>query len=170
MSKSNSNLTPTQKKVKKPRPVYYSGEKKNMDPEVACDILTLYITCKLGYSPIRCIIGDKNDHRIEDVVRQHMVGRKDVDGHFGELQCSGSKVIEEYYKPVIEHMIRKYGTQNDPYVLQMMNTGKWHDKPAYAKRITNCPKCGKDVEPEWKLCPFCGRSLKDDGNNQKKLF
>ena len=27
----------------------------------------------------------------------------------------------------------------------------------------NCPKCGADVSPEWKLCPHCGRRLTAPG-------
>lgn len=168
VNKTNQNLTPPQKKVKKPRPVYYAGDKKNLDPDLACDILTLYITCKLGYSPIRHIIGAKNDHCIEDVVRQHMLGRKDVDGEKGELCCPGSKTIEEYYVPVIRHLVHKYNTAQDPYILEMFEKGTWKDHPAYEKKLTNCPRCNKDIESEWKLCPFCGYQLKSDG--QKKLF
>lgn len=163
------NLTPTQKKVKKPRPVYYDGPKKNTDSDLAADIITLYVTCKLGYSPIRHIIGDKNDHKVEDVVRQHMLGRKDVDGEKGELRCPGSTEIEEYYISVIKHMIQKYGTSDDEYIVKMMTKGKWYDHPAYEKKLTACPRCGKEVQGDWVCCPYCGKRYAND-SMQRKLF
>jgi len=33
------------------------------------------------------------------------------------------------------------------------------DPLAKASRPTNCPYCGKSVEPAFRFCPYCGRSM-----------
>jgi hypothetical protein len=166
-TESRKHLSSTQRKVKQPRRCIYDGEHQNTDKTLARDILSLYITCKLGYSAIRHILGLPNDKKIEDVVRQHMVGRKGVDGAIGELQCPGSTTIEESYKTVVEQCMRDYKTQNDPYNVKMMTTGKWEDDPV-AKKITTCAFCGKELEDSWVACPYCGKNR--DAGKQKNLF
>lgn len=151
-------LSPTQAKVKKPRRVYYDGKKKNCDPELARDIIILYTTCKLGYSPIRHLLGLPNDKKIEDVIRQHMLGRNNVDGSIGELYCPGSKYIGDIEHQIVKNIASKYRTTDDPYVKDMITHNKWSDDPVVY--IPKCPKCGKVVEREWIACPFCMCSLK----------
>ena len=82
------------------RPVYYDRPdySKNMDPEVARDMITLYVTCGLGYSPIRHILGYTSDKPIENVIRQHRLGRS-ITKHFGSwkecrLSCPLSKQLD----------------------------------------------------------------------------
>lgn len=162
------DLNPSQKAVKKPRPVFYDGPKKNADPGVACDILTLYVGCKLGYSPIRHIIGWRNDKIIEDLVRHHMLGRKDVKGEKGELYCPGSTTMEEHCKPIVEFLAKKYHSTEDPYVAKLLATGKWSDDPAYKPKVRACPNCGCEFADDWQYCPKCGRNR--DGDVQRKLF
>lgn len=161
---SKQYLSPTQKKVKKPRRCIYSGPHKNTDSDVAKDILSLYVTCKLGYSPICHILGLKKHKKIEDVIRQHMLGRKGVDGSIGELYCPSSKELEEQYIPIIKNLISQYNTQNDPYIVEMLNTGKWYDDSYPAK----CSSCGSELKGDWVACPFCGKSK--TGKIQKQLF
>lgn len=168
MAKSKEHLSSTQKKVKQPRRCIYDGEKKNTEPELARDILSLYITCKLGYSAIRHVLGLNSDKKIEDVIRQHMLGRKGVDGTIGELSCPGSTEIEECYKSVVADAIRRYKTHEDEYNIKMMSTGKWSDDPVI-KKPTTCRKCSRELDSEWKLCPFCGTHVKDE-STQRKLF
>lgn len=168
--KSRHELNYSQKKVKKPRPVYYDGPDKNVDPDMGRDILVLYIHGQLGYSPIRCILGLSNDHAIEDVVRQHMLGRKDVDGAQGELYCPSQKVISEECIPLIKRLAKKYGTEDNEEVQRMLHLGEWRDVPAYEKRVTECPKCGKArADMSWAYCPFC-RTDYSGVVNQRKLF
>lgn len=155
MSKTKEHLSSTQKKVKNPRRCIYDGPQKNTDSDLARDILSLYITCKLGYSPIRHILGLSSDKKIEDVIRQHMLGRKGVDGSIGELYCPGSKVLEECCVPIIQNLIHVYDTKNDPYVVEMMVSGKWSDDPI-SNKSNKCGHCGKDLQPDWISCPYCG--------------
>jgi len=164
---SRQNLSSTQKKVKQPRRCIYSGEHKNTDPAVARDILSLYITCQLGYSPIRHVLGLLNDKKIEDVIRQHMLGRKGVDGTIGELCCPGCTEISEFCKSVIEDAVTRYNTKSDPYVIKMLTTGKWGDDPV-VKKQTTCIKCGKELQDDWTHCPFCGANRK--AGEQRSLF
>lgn len=76
MPKKSNCFCEAQSRVKRSRPVYYSGPKKNCDPERARHIIEMYLVGQMGYTPIRYIIGDENEHRIENVIRQHMLGRK----------------------------------------------------------------------------------------------
>lgn len=165
--KSRQNLSSTQKKVKQPRRCIYSGENKNTNPELARDILSLYITCRLGYSAIRHVLGLSTDKKVEDVIRQHMLGRKGVDGTIGELSCPGSTEIYEYYKGVITEVVKRYGTESDPYVVEMLTTGKWKDDPV-VKKQTTCLQCGKELQDDWISCPYCGKSRRS--GTQRSLF
>lgn len=162
------NLTPAQKKVKQGRPVYYEGEKKNCEPEIARDIIFLYVTCGMGYSAARHVTGGKSDKLIEDVIRQHGFGRKSVDGDKGELQCPGSYTLSEKFLPLVRDLIKKYGTGNDSYNIKMLETGECRDDPLCAKKIKECPKCHADWDESWNFCPQCG--WKKYGDIQKKLF
>lgn len=170
MSKKSSkeNLTPTQKNVKRGRPLFYDGPHKNADPKVARDIVSMYVTCGMGYSAIRHVIGHKNDKFIEDVIRQHMFGRKNVKGDDGEIYCPGSSTLHGRFKDLVQYYVHKYGTNNDPYVIEMMTTGKCGDDPAYNKKLQNCPKCGEAWHDRWVRCPIC--EWRKDGAIQKKLF
>lgn len=153
MKSTQQYLTPSQKAVKHPRRIIYGGSKQNCDPELGRDIIVLYVQCGLGYSPIRHIIGAKNDKIIENVVRQHMLGRNKVNFESGELLCPGSKYISNLNHKIIEHMVSKYGTGDDPYIKHMLIHNKWSDDPVVY--IKKCPSCGKKVESDWKACPHC---------------
>lgn len=171
MSKSRINkdkLTPSQKKVKQGRPVYYEGEKKNCNPETARDIIFMYVTCGMGYSAARHVTGARSDRLIEDVIRQHGFGRQNVDGDEGELRCPGSYILAEKFVPLIKELIKKYGTENDPYNIRMMETGECRDDPVYAKKLKECPRCHTAWDDTWKFCSQCG--WKKGGDAQKKLF
>lgn len=162
---NKENLSSTQKKVKVPRPCVYSGDHKNTDVELARNIIILYVACKLGYTPIRHILGLPNDKKIEDVIRQHMLGRNKVDGSIGELYCPGTSNLEETYLSLIEEISKRYGTFNtDPYVKEMILTGKC---PSDKKYDPNMCECGKKLQDEWVACPFCGRKKPE---KSKKLF
>ena len=152
------NLTPTQTKVKRARRIVYSGDNKNMDPELARDIITLYVGFGLGYSPIRHIVGYANDKRIEDVIRQHMFGRSGVDGSIGELTCPASPTLDEVSTKFIMNLASKYETLNDDYVDTMLKTGRWKDDPV-TSTYNNC-ECGYEMDKEWTFCPNCGKRRK----------
>lgn len=83
-SKKQKLLTPSQMKCKKPRVVNYKDDLEKQ--QKARDIIILYVDCGLGYSPIRHVVGCKNDKLVEDVVRQHMLGRNNVDAEM-ESSC-----------------------------------------------------------------------------------
>lgn len=159
MAKS-TNLTPSQAKVKRPRPIRYEGEEKNCEAYIARDIITLYVTCGLGYSPIRHILGLDTDKLIEDVVRQHMLGRHNADGTIGELKCPPKKSLDSTAITIINEMTnQRYNTYSDPYIVDMINNKTWSDDPVYTKPL-KC-SCGAELQPEWRICPYCGdtRSL-----------
>lgn len=170
--KSAENLTPSQMKVKQPRPVRYvhkgvSAEMKKkyryIEPEEARQIITLYMVCGLGYSPIRQVMGYDDDKKIEDVIRQHMLGRGKVDAENGELHCPPINPLTEKTTKMIYEISEYRGTLEDPYVKEMFKIGRWWDEPARAKEykcecgyvITDqsfdfCPRCGKEVDkPEY---------------------
>lgn len=150
-------LTPSQMKVKKPRVVNYSNDIYKQ--QYGRDIITLYVACGLGYSPIRHILGLRNDKLIEDVVRQHMLGRSNVDSENGELYCPQSKKLDVYTSFIIKYMCERYGTMTDPYIKSMFETGKWKDDPVtLSKKI--CPYCSKEMEKDWLFCPYCNTQLK----------
>lgn len=149
------NLTPAQAKVKRARRVVYSGPEKNLEPEVARDIIVLYVGCGLGYSPIRHIIGGHNDKRIEDVIRQHMLGRSGVDGTIGELSCPSSSTLNEVSTKIIMSIASKYDTLEEDYVREMLTTGRWKDDPVGAD-YNNC-SCGYELDKGWIFCPNCGK-------------
>lgn len=152
------NLTPTQAKVKRARRVVYSGPNQNMKEEVARDIITMYVYCGLGYSPIRHVVGGKNDKKVEDVIRQHMLGRSGVDGTIGELNCPSSTTLNEISTKIIMKMAEKYDTLKDDYVDTMLKTGKWKDDPVGAD-YNKC-ECGWEMDGEWTFCPNCGKRRK----------
>lgn len=148
-------LTPSQMKCKQPRVVNY---KDNLEKQQkARDIIVLYVDCGLGYSPIRHIIGCKNDKLVEDVIRQHMLGRNNVDDANGELVCPSSKYLSEYQKSIITAKAQRYLTIDDPYIVDMLANGTWSDDPAYGPCI--CNVCGNQVEDRWAYCPFCSSKL-----------
>jgi len=154
---TTQNLTPAQKKVKRPRPVRYDGPNKNLNDFVARDIITLYLTCGLGYSPIRHILGLETDKKIEDVVRQHMLGRTKANGAEGELYCPPQKNLTQLSRSIINQLTVMYETYSDPYIIEMLDKGVWKDDPVY--NSIKCV-CGADLDPSWKLCPFCGDTSK----------
>ena len=152
----------TELDVVKFRPVYYSGPKKKLDPEVGVDILILYITCGLGYSPIRHILGLKNDKLIEDVIRQHRLGRsltKKEDGYKEcRLRCKSASKLDEISTQIVKNLSEKYDTQKDDYVYMMLTTGTWSDDPVGADYYT-CKVCGATIDLDWKFCPQCQTRL-----------
>lgn len=155
--KNTQLLSPSQQKVKRPRPVRYDGNKKNCEDYMARDIITLYVYCGLGYSPIRHILGLENDKLIEDVVRQHMLGRTKADGSIGELPCPAKKTLSDSTKAIVNEFAARYETFNDRYIIEMVQTGTWKDDPVY-KDVT-C-SCGAKLDPKWRLCPYCGDTSK----------
>lgn len=150
-------LSPTQKKVKKPRRVIYAGEHQNLDPSIARDIITLYIFCQLGYSPIRHVLDLPNDKKIEDVIRQHMLGRTKVDGTIGELACPGNTQLDTLKTKVVRKIADKYGTLEEPYVYNMLVTGRWSDDPI-SSDYGKC-ECGYKLEDYMVYCPMCGKRV-----------
>lgn len=152
--KSQKLMTPSQAKCKKPRIVNYKDDKEKQ--RMARDIIVLYIECGLGYSPIRHVLGLKNDKLIEDVIRQHMLGRNNVDAENGELMCPQSKYLQEYQVSTIERISQSYMTEDDPYVVSMVANKNWFDDPAYYKK---CKKCGKLLETDWVYCPYCNTKI-----------
>lgn len=152
-----NKLTPTQQKVKRARRVIYDGDNKNTDPDLARDIITLYVTCGLGYSPIRHLLGLKNDKKIEDVIRQHMLGRSGVDGSIGELNCP-SRQLDDVNTVIILQIANKYDTKDEEYVYKMLTSGTWKDDPV-TSNYNKCD-CGTELESDWTFCPVCGKRLK----------
>lgn len=163
MSSSRETLTPTQKIVKRPGKCRYAGEDKNVEPEVARWIITLYLTCRLGYTPIKHILGLANDKVIENVVRQHGLGRSQVRHDIGELKCKGDKHIQDWYMPVIIEAMTEFGTRNNAYNEKMITTRTWNDESRGQDKF--CRNCGKELKPEWIRCPYCS-----SGHSTKKLF
>ena len=149
------SLTPSQMKCKQPRVVNYKDDPEKQ--QKARDIIVLYVDCGLGYSPIRHIVGCKNDKLVEDVIRQHMLGRNNVDDANGELVCPSSRYLSEYQKSIITAKAQRYMTIDDPYIVDMLANGTWSDDPAYGPRI--CNVCGNKVEDGWAYCPFCSSKL-----------
>lgn len=153
----------TELDVVKFRPVYYEGPKKKVDHDVGVDILILYITCGLGYSPIRHILGLKNDKLIEDVIRQHRLGRsltKKEDGYKEcRLRCKSASKLDELSTQIVTNMSEKYNTKDDDYVYKMLTTGTWSDDPVGAD-YHKCKKCGMEINPDWVFCPKCATRLK----------
>lgn len=145
------------------RPVYYDGPKQKLDHSTGVDILTLYIVCGLGYSPIRHIIGARNDKIVEDVIRQHRLGRsltRKYDGYKEcRLRCPGKTQLDEFTTKIVLNIATKHGTENDDYVWKMLTTGQWKDDPVDANYY-KCKKCGNDIELDWVVCPHCQTRLK----------
>lgn len=156
---NKENYSPEQRAVKRGRPLYYDGPNSNCDPSLARDAITLYLTCGLGYSPIRHILNLPNDKKIEDVVRQHRFGRSKVNGEGGELECPIRKTIDDLAYSHIVSIAEKYGTLSDPYVIDMLDKRVWKDDPLHPIK-TKCSICGKDIESTWICCPFCSTSIK----------
>lgn len=157
MSKKLENLTPTQRKVKQPRRVRYDGKRCNLDPETARLIIELYMVHGLGYSPIRHILGLPTEKRIEDVVRQHMLGRNNVDGEAGELLCPSVSHLSDDSARRIKEICYIQGTLDDDYIQDMLEYRRWYDDPVYPSKFNTC-KCGKEKNVEWSFCPYCGAS------------
>lgn len=154
-SKKTKLLTPSQMKCKKPRVVNYSSDLEKQ--QKARDIIVLYVECGLGYSPIRHIIGLANDKLVEDVIRQHMLGRNNVDEENGELMCPQSRYLSEFQKSIIIQKSQRYLTEEDPYIVDMLADGKWSDDPICGPKI--CKVCGTKIESTWKYCPSCATKL-----------
>ena len=148
-------LTPSQVKCKKPRVVNYKDDLEKQ--QKARDIIVLYVDCGLGYSPIRHVVGCRNDKLVEDVIRQHMLGRNNVDDENGELMCPQSRYLSEYQKSIITEKAMRYLTIDDPYVVDMLANGKWSDDPVCGPMI--CKICGNMIESNWKYCPNCASKL-----------
>lgn len=156
-TKRKRQLTPSQAKVKRPRPIYYTGPYKNADYEFGRDAINLYLVCGLGYSPIRHILGEESDKKIEDIMRQHNLGRKAVSGEDGELFCPGVSKLSETTKATVLELCSKYGTSDDPYIVKMLKEERWSDDPKYVYP-SKC-SCGIQLEKGWKICPMCGERI-----------
>lgn len=146
------------------RPVPYDGPNPKLSRDTGRDILTLYLVCKLGYSPIRHVIGLKNDKLIEDVIRQHRLGRsiskKEDAWRECRLRCPSSTQLDEISTKIIINIANKYGTIDEDYVHKMLTTGKWEDDPVTSE-YNNCPKCGLELSPEDYFCRRCGIRVRD---------
>lgn len=152
-----------QQDLKQPRVVIYAGKNKNCDPELARHILELYIVCQFGYTPIKHVLGQLNDKKIEDVVRQHMLGRRNVRGENGELFCPSNKKLSDKSRSIVIELARMYNTLEDPYVETMLKTGIWEDesKPNRAEDEVDysvCPECGAEYTENAKYCAACGHN------------
>lgn len=149
------------------RPVYYDAPansgKKNIDKELAVDIVSLYVTCGLGYSPIRHIIGAEDDKVIEDVIRQHRFCRhlKKHKDAWKEcrLICPGKKFLDHTTKLIVEKIATKRGTTDEYYVRDMLESGVWKDDPVYPSNDGKCPACGADLVEGSLFCHMCGKSI-----------
>lgn len=176
-SKFDPTLTPTQHVMNsRKRKVSYNPDvnKNYIDPDVAKNILILYLL-GFGYSPIRHLIGEKNDKKVEDVVRQHMIGRTktselhiEFDGEdfpfYGELYCPSKRKLTEdmvFYANLVGH---SYNTLSDEYVVEMFKTGEWHDDPVNP-RTKKCKNCGEELESHHNFCPVCGTPVKATATN-----
>lgn len=151
-----------QEKVKTAPTIRYRGENKNCDEQFARDVITLYLTCKLGYAPIRRILGQKSEKKINSIIRQHGLCRKDPkksDSSDAQLFCPSSKTISEIDSKLIRDIAKQYGTLESEYVSNMLRTGVWTDE----KRTDSwkCPNCGTkyDEKESWDFCPKCGRRI-----------
>ena len=149
----------TNKNKRNPKVVRYSGSNKNCDPGMAVDIITLYVTCKLGYSPIRHILGLPSDKSIEHVIRHHKLGRKNTDLDDSNLKCPGDTSISDTSLSIIRNLIVKYHTESDAYNTFMLSRKQWYDDPVGKKSKSEnrmCIKCQYTLDPEWNICPKCG--------------
>lgn len=163
----------TELDVVKFRPVYYEGPNKKLDHSVGVDIITLYIVCGLGYSPIRHIVKLKNDKIIEDVIRQHRLGRsltRKEDGYKEcRLRCPNSQKLDEFTTQVVLRIAQKYGTENEDYVYRMLTTGTWKDDPIDSN-YHKCKHCGFELDESWTFCPNCQTRIKAPKANTKAFF
>lgn len=153
----------TELDIVKFRPVYYEGPKKKLDHDTGVDIITLYVVCGLGYSPIRHVIGAKNDKIIEDVIRQHRLGRsltKQTDGYKEcRLRCPGVNTLDEFTTKIVLRIAQKHGTEDEDYVHKMLVTGRWQDDPV-GSDYNKCKICGTVLDPNWIFCPTCNTRIK----------
>lgn len=156
---TKQQLSPTQTDVKHPCPVKYKDNLKLQDQ--ARDIILLYIGAKLGYTPIKHIVGLKSDKLIENVVRQHMFGRQDIKWDKGELPCPNSKALDEFSAFLVIKIAKKWNTLQDPYVDKMIHNNKWYDESNLKKsKLTKCKHCGFESDKKFKFCPMCGEALR----------
>lgn len=156
-TKLQKKPTVYQEKVEDSHVMRYRGPHKNCDEKFARDVITLYLTCKLGYAPIRRILGKKSERKISDIIRQHGFGRKNLkasDNSDTELNCPSSKHISELDCKIIKSIASDYGTLNDPYIQEMFRTGTWGDE--HRTKVWKC-KCGQVWEEGWIFCPHCAR-------------
>lgn len=146
----------------KKRIIRYSGPGKNCESTVAVDIITLYLTCKLGYSPIRHILGLTSDKLIEDVIRHHKLGRKNVDLDDTKLKCPGDTAVDATSVLIIKDMVTKYRTNLDVYNQMLITTARWYDDPVSRKnKVSNCTNCNYELQSGWQVCPKCGTMIPD---------
>ena len=166
-TKQTEYPTVYQEKVKSAHVIRYRGDNKNCDEKFARDVITLYLTCKLGYAPIRRILGKKSERKIGDIIRQHGFGRKSLKAKNNsdtELNCPSSTIISKIDCELIKEIAKDYGTYDDPYVKNMIETGRWKDEKR--TRVWKC-KCGQEWEDGWAFCPKCG--TRRDPAKTKKL-
>ena len=165
-AKSDSKKKKAEKSERKPKPrvVRYRGEKANFTDSLGCDIITLYLTCKLGYAPIRMIMGLSNDSKIERVIYQHKLFRADPDNHdVTDLQAESATKIDDIYMPIIKDRINKYNTADHPYIAKMLKTQTWYDLDPSKERDLiadfegRCRNCSSKLDPKWDFCPKCGK-------------
>lgn len=167
-SKKQNKKKSSDKKSKKtsrpPRPIRYRGQKRHFSDEYGRDIITLYVTCGLGYSPIRMLMGFSTDSKIERVIYQHHIFRTNPDSHADtDLQAPSNTTIPDVYMPIIRAIANKYGTSDHPYVSTMLETQKWYDLPVSKEQDllydfqNTCRNCSAKLDPKWDFCPKCGK-------------
>lgn len=155
-TKPDTKPTIYQEKVKGAQIIRYRGQYKNCDEQFARDVITLYVTCKLGLAPIRRVLGQKSEKKIDGIRRQHGLGRKNMlagDNEDTKLDCPSSKTISQLDVQIIRSIAAQYGTLDDPYVANMLRTGRW--KNENRTRVTRC-KCGHTWSEDDVFCPKCG--------------
>jgi hypothetical protein len=42
------------------------------------------------------------------------------------------------------------------------STQAWSSLPAQDTGVDTCPSCGRSVESDWQVCPYCGTPLQED--------
>ena len=157
----NSDYSPGQRDSKRPRPINYRAFPEIQ--ETCRDIITMYVTLGLGESAVRHVIGAEDDKLIEDVVRQHNLGRNNIDSgqrvYTTKLYCPNKKELSSLDVRIIQHLCDKYGTLSDPYNVKLIRNKTWNNDPSYMKN-KNCRNCGHTVPFENNFCPMCGYQIR----------
>lgn len=106
--------------------LYYRGTDANFDPELARDIITLYVTCSFGPRAIQHVLGLPCPRPIYDVLSQHNLCLNDnVDACVEfELHRDTSRRLQSYQRQVVYAMIKKYSTADDSRVVSLLTASE----------------------------------------------